>query len=244
MAKKGFELEEDIIMKINNNKVKDMKGVGGALCKYVFPDINDNDVIKCNKCGPISKADICLVSPMGERQFISIKSGKAHSIHSENIRTFILFLRGLGVSNATQKTILLYQYCDGSLTGKSGKKPSTSFLKTISQDIDKANEELNKEETMTKILTRLIFDGYTSKDEKATFLYFGNENVGLIMNKEKALERAKRNYVRSIQPTLHVGQITLYPKSRNKYKNAYEKDSITANWSYLNEDMFEYGDFI
>ena len=67
------------------------------------------DVVYSGLCHRISKGDVYL-QINNEIKYLSIKSGNTDSMHFESIVSFILFFRKLGVSEKTQKILLLFHY--------------------------------------------------------------------------------------------------------------------------------------
>ena len=80
----------------------------------------------------------------GIKKYVSLKSGRAESIHQEYIKNFILFLRSLGISKRTQQTILLYQYGDGTMDGSGKRRMKYHEMRTwLDERIKEAKNKLN-----------------------------------------------------------------------------------------------------
>jgi len=240
MQNNGFNNEIEICSSINNKKFKSINDFMKELIVFMYGPIDKNTIIHSEKYDPFEKADIYF-EVNGIRKFVSIKSGKTKSIHSEGIKTFILFLRSLGVSVETQKTILLFQYGDGTLDGTGDKRLTHDELMIIMKNqIENANKELNNENIIKETVDRFVFTGgYGEKAKTVDFILYGTKDHGVFVSKKELLDYAlkrKTEYIR----TLHIGPITIRPYMRDierKSLNPYKRDIVHGDWKDLNGDM-------
>ncbi|MDY0277901.1 MAG: hypothetical protein RBQ97_07435, partial [Acholeplasma sp.] len=104
-ANNGHNNEYEIIDALNGKCVNQLPNhFSKWLAKLGFAS---EEILNVNKLNNEQKADICIKS-VSITKYISIKSGSSNSFHSEPINIFIPFLRSLGVSENTLKTIVLY----------------------------------------------------------------------------------------------------------------------------------------
>lgn len=105
----GHANEQEIIRALNGKKIKDLPGHFSSWLYELF--ICSDTILEVKKLNNEQKADIS-IRCANSIKYISIKSGGSNSFHSESITTFIPFLRSIGVSEKTLKTIVLFHYGD------------------------------------------------------------------------------------------------------------------------------------
>ena len=155
----GLQNELDLIKAIDGKRFDDFGNNIKNLMKAMYDDFDD-DIFVVTKEDPRAKPDIA-VTYHGKTFHISIKSGGAEHIHCEDIKKFILSLRARGISKETQKTILKFQFGDGTLdgTGKDRLPYQTIFLQ-MQDEIKAANIELNRNrELVVDYVTKFLFHG-------------------------------------------------------------------------------------
>lgn len=235
----GISNEYSIVKSYNDKKVKELNSFQKEFIKELFSDLNDEDVIKASKFTKTAKPDIYITCGK-QIKFISIKSGKTDSVHFEKIKDFILFLRKHGVSKETQKTILLFHYGDGTLDG-SGKirKPFNELIIDLKERIEKANLELNSALIIEQTFLRACIKGNEYRSNSVDYFYYGDENYGVYISKEKLLSfiLRKRNYS---YYSPHIGPMTIQPYLRDinyKSKNTFKRDYVQIKWHYFLADI-------
>lgn len=206
----------------------------------LFPNISKKDFIICKKYNKeFAKPDITISCNKLEK-FISIKSGSSDGMHIEDIKSFILFLRNLGVSTETQKILLLYHYGDGTLDG-TGKKRMlhNEIVFKYRNLIEFANKELADTRIVLECLKRFVLQGTSEFMRQIDYIYYGDENYGVYCSKcDLANFIISRDY--SHLKTLHIGPMTIQPYLRdvdNKSKNIYKRHKVQIKWHYLLTDI-------
>ena len=157
----------------------------------MFNKVNDEDVIKCRLVGGNCKTDFEIIIN-DEKKNISVKYGENVSIHSEQIDSFLEFLKIIGISDNTLKTIILYHYGDGTLKGNGVNRKNTKELQELyKEEIFKANEELNKDDIIRKVIYRAILKGRSPYHEEIDYLYHGSTKEGIFISKVQLLKEIK-----------------------------------------------------
>jgi len=236
---KGILIEESLVGMINGKQLKEMAPYPKEIVKTLFPNSEENDCFIANLCNRFSKPDFS-VWKGAKAMNISVKSGKSDSMGFENIKSFILYLRLKGVSVETQKTILLYHYGDGTMTG-TGKTRLTyeQISSLLLPRIQKANVELNTKAMINCALDRFVFKGAKGRVISADFVLFGGSKYGALYSQEqirKAATRKRYYYSRSI----HFGPITIQPYLRDvKSESAHQfkRETLQAKWHYMQSDL-------
>ena len=235
----GISNEYNIVKAYNGKKFKELNSFQKEFMKELFSSLDDESVITASKFTKTAKPDIYL-SCGNQIKFISIKSGKTDSVHFEKIKDFILFLRKNGISKETQKTLLLFHYGDGTLTG-SGKirKPFNELIVDLKDKIEKANLELNSSFIIEKTFYRACIDGNEYRSNSVDYFYYGDEKYGVYISKEKLLSfiLRKRHYT---YYSPHIGPMTIQPYLRDvnyKSKNTFKRDYLQIKWHYFLADI-------
>ena len=236
----GLTIERRIAKSYNEKYFKELNPFQKEILLKMYPQIQEKDLIKC-KGYYFSKAkpDIQFIVN-DEIKYVSIKSGRSDGMHIEEIKTFILFLRSLGVSIKTQKILLLYHYGDGTLngTGKTRMLHNEIAFK-YKELIEYATEELKTPEIIIPCLNRFMFTGTNLKRKSVDFIYFGDETYGILCSKNDLTNFViSRNY--SHLKTMHIGPMTIQPYLRDVNRvseHEYKRDMVQIKWHYLLTDL-------
>ena len=209
------------------------------LIEKLFGEGERIEPFSCDLCNRFSKPDIYLA--FGKRmKYISLKFGRSDSIHFETIKSLVLFLRGLGVSSETQKTILLFHYGDGTLDGSGTRRFLFEECFSLIKDrIKKANEELNKKSIIRECLRRFLFRGTEARRIEVDALVFGSADYFVFATKEEIEKHVLSKRYGHIR-TLHIGPMTLRPYIRDaKRQSKYPEKRTRAQikWHYLLSDI-------
>lgn len=239
-SNKGYTNEKLIVEALNNKKYSEINSNLQTFIRDLFSYQDEDCLIKCEQIDGVYKPDIA-ITYKGITYNVSIKSGRADMLHGENIKTFIPFLRRMGVSEETLKTIVLFHYGDGTYDG-SGPKRETSYnaYMMYRNRIKKANEELNKEEDfIDKVLERIMYQGVDPHAPGVDFLYFGTPEYGVAVSKKQiATYIRKRNW--KFLNNLHIGPIFIKPHARyanTSIKSQTLRDKVHCYWPHLCEDL-------
>ena len=116
----GYRKEDEMKTFLNNKVAGTLSQNLRELVINLFGVVDPNGVVYCEDGIDFTKPDFVL-SYLTKKRYVSMKSGRADICHTEMANTFIPFLRSIGVSEETLRTILLHHYGDGTVNG-TGKK--------------------------------------------------------------------------------------------------------------------------
>ena len=224
----------------NHRLVSELNPSQQQFVKAAFPCCKDDDVIQCGICNRFSKPDFYL--QIGDsRKTVSLKSGSSCSVHTQHIKPFILFLRGLGVSRETQRTLLFFQYGDGTMDGKGEHRYLASELyPKMAKDIKKANEELNKREIIKASVLRFVFRGDEErKMEPADYIAYGDPTYFVFASEKELLQSVLADKYRHINLP-HIGPMMIHPFLRDPNRTSphpEKRDVVSLQWPHLLTDI-------
>lgn len=231
--------ELEMIRDLDNKSFNNLKEWVKPIIKEMFNNAKENDVIKCVVCNRYSKPDFT-IEINNQRKYISLKSGRSDSVHFEGIKSFILFLRKIGISKETQRTILRFHYGDGTLDGTGLVRFGHGDLMVKMKDALKAaNNELNSKEVIKECLEHFVFSGVEGRRISADYLWFGDKNYALSVSKEELINFVNRKGYEYIR-TLHIGPMTIQPYLRDverKSKYPQKRHVVQVKWHYLLSDI-------
>ena len=173
----GLIIERNFKSVYNGKLFENLNDFQKKFILELFPNISKKDFIICKKYNKeFAKPDITISCNKLEK-FISIKSGSSDGMHIKDIKSFILFLRNLGVSTETQKILLLYHYGDGTLDG-TGKKRMlhNEIVFKYRNLIEFANKELADTRIVLECLKRFVLQGTSEFMRQIDYIYYGDEN--------------------------------------------------------------------
>ena len=236
----GFDNEFAFVLELNNKTIKELTPICRDLIETIFPNEDENSIIKCWLNHLKQKSDI-LVKINNKIKGISIKKGIKNSVHVEPISEFVSFLISNNISRDNVIEYLKFHYADGTTNGKGLKRISTEEYKIKNQaKIDKINSELNNEKIVIKAIDRFILRGNNSLFPISALIY-GETHDFVFITKEDIINsiiRKKDNY----SSTIHFSVLTVQPKNRClNYNPKYEKDRfcIQIKWYNLFDDIIE-----
>ena len=176
----GLLNEYDIVGCLSKKRFINLNHHWKKIIKQMFPDIDDSDIIYCEKIKRTLKEDIMIVAH-GEKRTLSVKCGKNVSIHCERIDSFCDYLSHLGIDKKYINTLLLYHYGDETLDGTGTNRMGAEVLrKKYINEIKEFNDVVNKSEILLKILDRFLSYGTINQKGFVDYLYFGNAKKGEI----------------------------------------------------------------
>ena len=240
MFNTGLQNEDELVKSLNHKKIKDLSGNLQNLIRFIFKEKTANVRLKCKLTDNYIKPDIVITCEK-EDAYVSIKNARSSQLHTENIKSFILFLRSIGISTETQKTILYYHFGDGTLDG-SGKarKNYHDVFNWLKDKIALANQELNDRfEIIEKVVDRVIFQGVDLTAMAAEYIYSGDIDYGIVISKRQMMTYLKKK-TWSFYDNLHVGPILLRPHARYADRAIVSDDRrnhVCCYWPKFGEDV-------
>lgn len=179
----GFDNEFAFVLELNNKTIKELNPLFRDLIDAIFPNENENSIIKC-WCNHLQQKSDILIKINNKIKGISIKKGIKNSVHVEPISHFISFLITNNISRNNIIEYLKFHYADGTTNGKGLNRMSTEEYKVKNQTkIDKINKELNNEKLLIKAIDRFILRGNNSSFPISALIH-GEVNDFVFITKE------------------------------------------------------------
>ena len=242
MKTEGYLKEDEIIYFLKNHKVKDLNPNLYSMVKTLYGVLDPEWLIKCEYGIELTKPDF-VITINDKKKYVSMKSGKAEYVHGEPISTFIPFLRSIGVSKETLRTLLLYHFGDGTLDGTGKNRMSGDKVADwLNEKLIAANQELSEGEIMWKIIDRCLFQGIRNDVPPADAIYFGDVEYGKVATKKqikKHYEKGDKRY-RNLTRSIHIGPLIVKPEARYAgvpIKSEKKHMKVTISWMHLREDI-------
>ena len=232
--------EVEVIQSLNGKKVKELSNNLRNLMTPLYGFLDEEEIVQCYKIEDFIKPDFVTVYK-GEKKYISMKSGRAESVHQESISNFIAFLRSQDISQRTLETILLYQYGDGTIDGTGKQRYEYNKLRLkLDARIQDANRELNRnKEFIMKVIERCMFVGTLANAIPIDCIYFGDYRYGVVATTnqiEKHIYRKNWNWMNN----LHIGPLQLRPHARyvgKEIKNPESREKVECYWANFASDI-------
>ena len=240
-TEKGLVNEDKIVAELNNKKLSDLSNNMRHLIECLFCTVSNDTVIKCYKPTEANIKPDIIIECNNEKKYVSIKIGRAETVHNEIIDNFLNFLSLEGISQQTIETIRLFHFGDGTLDGSGCKRLSYHELVIQLKDrIRIANSELNMDiEFVKRIVRRCVFRGSCISNPEADAIYFGDSDYGVIATQTQVMKHLKRRGF-DYYENLHIGPLLLRPDAR--YVDApivseRKRNRIVAYWPNLCADI-------
>ena len=237
----GIRNEYLFVQNINNKKFRNLNFLLQDLVKYLFPEVEKNDVLKCYKNVEYEKGDIC-IKLNGNVKYVSIKMGHGNSVHGEKLEKFSKFLLNLNVPQDIINQILKYHYADGTLDGSGKVRISSQEYKEKSKNsIETINKFLNSEYIIKEAIKRFIIKGTQWHLNNIDVLVYGTYDNFLFVTVDEIYEYilSKSNNPSS---AIHFSILTYQPESRvlnYDSMHEYQRHSIQIKWYNLEDNIIE-----
>lgn len=211
----GIRNEEERVKALDGKKFREINRNLQYNRKILFDDIEEDSVFSCEKTDLRGKPDLH-IKCNGQEHFVSLKSGAAETVQAEDIRKFIFFLRKYNVSVKSQKTILLFQYGDTTMTGtgKDIRYSDMELMLLMKKEIADCNAELNQnQQLVTDFVHFCLFEGNFLELPKADYIYHGTPDYGVLCSHgqiQKHVTRKSYSYLK--HP--HIGPLLFGPRAR------------------------------
>ena len=232
--------EREVVDHLNSKRVSELPNNLRSFMRNLYGSLDEEEIITCEWIDDSIKPDF-VITYKGIKKYISMKSGRAESVHQEKIKTFILFLREHGISKETQKTILLYHYGDGTLDGSGKERYDYNRLRVILNDrIERANQELNaSKDFVWETISRCVLLGILENAIPIDGIYFGDYRFGVLATTaqiKKHMERKDWDWMQN----LHIGPLQIRPHARyigKEIKHPEAREKVECYWANLASDI-------
>jgi hypothetical protein len=240
-ANNGHTNEYEICDALNGKRVNQLpKHFSSWLTKLGFAS---EEIVNVKKLNNEQKADICIKSATITK-YISIKSGGSNSFHSEPINVFIPFLRSLGISENTLKTIVLYHYGDNTYDGTGPTRFTSAELRRVYPGkFKQASDELSQTSIIKAIISRCITKGRFPTNYVIDGIYHGTVEQGLFVPTKAIYQILLRKKYRRKNGTINIGMLTYQPGSRNLWGipgSEQKRSQSEIKWRSFAYDITDY----
>lgn len=209
MINKGLQNEKDIVDVLHAHRIRDLPSFWKSKIMELFDVDDESLLVGVRHLAHFNfKTDIEL--EVNKKTIkISIKSGISPTLHQEQTKYFIEFLKEQNVSEKTIKFVSYYLYGDGSLNGSGNKNIGIKYMNTkYSKNIHEANIELSDKELIKKFIIRTILKGRHENRQEIDYLYYGTAEGGVFVSKEEILDYATNSKCLHYR-CLHIGPIMM-----------------------------------
>jgi len=237
---KGEFKETQIVDELNGKMYKDLSLNLQNLVRFIYPNCQENDIISAAIIDGTMKPDFS-ITIKEETHYVSMKSGVNNIVHQEYINNFIKVMRDYGFSEKVQKTILYFQYGDGTYNGTGKERMSYNTLRLKLEKAFKfSNQELNaNRKAMIELVDRFLFKGSHEEYIPADYLYYGDINNGTVISRTQVMKHLEfKDW--DFYEAIHIGPVLFRPHARY-YKKEIKHESYRARvefyWPNLHEDI-------
>lgn len=238
-SNKGFFKEDEMVYRLDQKKIKELDHNLYHLMQELFGHLDDDEIITSYRIDGFRKPDFVIIYK-GQTRYVSMKSGSSKIVHSEDIKTFILFLRSLGISKRTQQTILLYQFGDKTMDGTGKVRMNYDELRLWLHDrIIEANKELNQRHIIKAVIERCVIVGVKENAIPIDCLYHGDYEFGTVATTKQIMKHIEKGMWDFLQ-NLHIGPLLMRPHARyvgKEVKDESKRHIIEISWLNLQSDI-------
>lgn len=233
MANNTLRYEFDFIHYLDGKKFSELSDKWKKHLKRMFPGINDDTVIHCSKHeNYFAKGDID-IRIKGFKKIISLKNGKNACMHRERATWFFDFLKSLGVSYKTIRFVNFYHFGANNFYGHKDKPLTKEEIAAqFSDEILKANKELNQEKVVNAVIERSVIKGRQEERLNIDYFYYGNIEKGILLSIDQIYESIKSRKVLS-NSWIQFGQLVYQAGGRSRENNGYLETTI--HWPVLSK---------
>lgn len=237
---KGFVNEEYFVQELNNKNVSQINSNLTNMLERIYGTLDSQEKVQCRLIDGFIKPDIC-ITYKGVEKYVSIKSGGAHGVHEEQIKTLIPFFKECGMDEREINLFLKLFYRDGTLDG-TGEK-ALDYIESrfeYQEDINEFNKSVNsKKELVEKVIHHCLFKGANADNIEADYIYFGTVKYGVICSQKqikKHIERRTWDYMENP----HIGPLQFRAHYYNEVRDSQfhqRRHQCDFWWARLREDL-------
>lgn len=221
MAKSILDIKEEMIISLNCVKVKNLNANLKQFIEYIFPNIKENDFVKCENYNG-NKIDLIIIFK-NERKYISLLKEGLCCVYKDRVKKLVSFLWSIGVSTNAILAILAYHYADGTYDGSGENIAFGELLSFIyKKEIEVVNNEFKNIEILLKLINHLLFLEKSGKS--VDYFYVGDVRKGVFISQEELkfqILNHKDNYKHKF---MRIGIFNFMPLKREvcNYNDSYD----------------------
>ena len=236
----GYENENRFAEAINGKKIKELNIMLQNLVYSLYGVMDYDTTVNAYISYAKHKYDLVLIIK-GKRKYISIKKGYKNSVHTEKLKTFIIFLRENNISEEVINDFLYMHYSDGTNNNSGTYRESMHCYRNKNQErIKKINKEFENEAFIKKCIDRFFITGVDKEATPIDALLYGSSDDFVFVLKKNIYQiimsqaHYKAHYI-------HIAQLTIQNFCRNidrKEKNEWRREYIQVRYYDLNIDIY------
>ena len=210
----GRVTEETFRDHLNGKKLSEISENTQKFLRYIMPVSCLKETISCFLTEDYIKPDVSI--QMGDTiKYVSIKSINGEIVHTENLYSFIDFLKENGIDDYTIETYLLFHFGDGTTDG-SGLIRKSAYEARVELDerIRQMNAAFNNNPEFIKaVIERTLFQGVNPAAKKAQYIFHGDIHYGVFMSRSQMMKHLERKSF-DFLTCPHIGPLVLKPHAR------------------------------
>jgi len=238
----GFRREDEMVHYLNDKKVKELNSNLKKMLEALFGVIDEEEIVKCEIVLGFAKPDL-KITYQGIDKYVSMKTGNASTIHTDDIKKFTDYLLGLGFPKEAIDVILLFHYGDGTTDGSGLVRHDFNYLMRKYEDqIAFANLELNSnKDLIIKAVCYTMFGALNDEKPPADAIYYGTYINGSLATKYQIIRHIHNRSWEHIY-CLHIGPLLMRPHARYVDRPIPEKNKreiVDVYWfNFVNDIKF------
>lgn len=233
----GIQNEYDFVLALNNKRKNELNPILQDLMYYLFGNFSEYEVIKSWRNKEKQKEDI-FIKVNGQVKGISIKMGSRNSVHVESLKSFVKFLKSLGIDKKYIDIFLKYQYGFGD---EDGNVTAASIKEKHQKEIDEFNKVIATDEILEKAVYRFVLQGNNS-DYWIAAIVHGTPQDFVWLSKDNIIKILKEK-IDDYSTAIHFSKLTCQPMTRclnNNMKYQRFTKYVQIKWYSLFDDIVEY----
>ncbi len=236
----GFENENQFVFYFDNKLISELDPISQDLINVLYGKIEFNQRIMCRLNLNKQKSDI-IIAIGSQKKYISIKKGYKNSVHTENIWSFVRYLRSCNMSERLIQKFLRFHFADGTTDGTGKVRfSSKEYFLNYSGDIEELNEFFNKNEFVKKSIYRLVLTGNNSRVPIDAIIW-GTPTDYLWITRDEVMNICLK-HIGIAKNGLVISGLFYQPFNRNlNYNPKYEfaRNYVQFKWYHLSDDIIE-----
>jgi len=236
----GILNEEKFTVAIEGKKFKELNHNLQYFVRYLFPYIEDDDVLHCQRTDDYIKPDIYIQWKL-EKRFVSLKYGSSTEVHTELLESFMNYLRSLNVEEKVIDIWMRFHFGDGTNDGTGNKRlPGIEVRFAMRDEIKYLNEYLNSNrDLVAQVVDRALFRGVDPLAPKADYLYYGDPDYGSFVSRGQVIKHIHAKTWMYVEAP-HLGPLIFRPHARyaeKEIRNPIFHRQIRFTWPNLEADI-------
>ena len=244
ISKNGFDNETQILEALDGKRVCDLNKNLTEFLKFLCSgSCSEEDIIMCRKEGGANKSD--LIVRIGSRRpvRVSVKKGRANSVHQEPLDEFIAYIRKeFNASEQLCNDIRGFIWGNGTLNG-TGEKEDREGVSELKRSMPNSIRRIRifLKEHKRNLVERFLVVGLKSS-RTPDIIYYGDPNDGLWAWFDEVLDFLCHERNEARRAALPVGGLTLQAWGRANSEGSgsdRNRGVVQSKWPSLKNHLKE-----